>query len=63
MPIELTELTPGFAARVSGIDLREPVSAADSATVRDAIDRYGVLVLPRPVHHRRAADGFHAKLR
>jgi len=44
MPIELAELRPGFAARVSGIDLREPLSRADSESVRDAIDRYGVLV-------------------
>jgi alpha-ketoglutarate-dependent 2,4-dichlorophenoxyacetate dioxygenase len=47
MPIELTELTPGFAARVDGVDLREPISAADTASIRDAIDRFGVLVFHR----------------
>ena len=46
MPIELAELRPAFAAQVSGIDLREPLSRTDSAAVRDAIDRYGVLVFP-----------------
>jgi alpha-ketoglutarate-dependent 2,4-dichlorophenoxyacetate dioxygenase len=44
MPIEVAELTPGFAAVVSGIDLREPIGTANSEAVRDAIDRYGVLV-------------------
>jgi alpha-ketoglutarate-dependent 2,4-dichlorophenoxyacetate dioxygenase len=44
MPIDVAELTPGFAATVGGIDLREPLGTADSEAVRDAIDRYGVLV-------------------
>ena len=44
MAIELAELTPGFAATLSGLDLRKPLSAADTETVRAAIDRYGVLV-------------------
>lgn len=44
MPIEVAELSPGFAATVGGIDLRAPIGTADSEAVRDAIDRYGVLV-------------------
>ncbi|NJO34070.1 MAG: TauD/TfdA family dioxygenase [Rhodospirillales bacterium] len=47
MLIEVVELSPGFAARMSGVDLREPISTADSNAVRDAIDRYGVLVFHR----------------
>jgi alpha-ketoglutarate-dependent 2,4-dichlorophenoxyacetate dioxygenase len=44
MALEISELRPGFAATVSGIDLRGPVGQADCAAVREAIDRYGVLV-------------------
>lgn len=52
MPIEVAELNPGFAARFSGIDVHEPISTVESAAVRDAIDRYGVLVF----HRQRITD-------
>jgi alpha-ketoglutarate-dependent 2,4-dichlorophenoxyacetate dioxygenase len=52
MPIEVVELSPGFTARITGIDLREPISTVDSEAVRDAIDRYGVLVF----HGQRITD-------
>ena len=35
-----------FGARVAGIDLGAPLSAHDLAAVRDAIDRYSLLVFP-----------------
>jgi alpha-ketoglutarate-dependent 2,4-dichlorophenoxyacetate dioxygenase len=52
MPIQVTELTPGFAARFSGIDVREPISSGERSAVRDAVDRYGVLVF----HGQRISD-------
>ena len=52
MPIEVAELSTGFAARVGGIDVREPIGAVECSAVRDAIDRYGVLVF----HGQRITD-------
>ena len=52
MPIEGAELSTGFAARVGGIDVREPIGAVECSAVRDAIDRYGVLVF----HGQRITD-------
>ena len=52
MPIEVAELSPAFVARITGIDLREPIGAVESAAVRDAIDGYGVLVF----HDQRITD-------
>ena len=52
MPIELAELSPGFAARITGIDLREHIGTIDSEAVRNAIDRYGVLIF----HGQRVTD-------
>jgi alpha-ketoglutarate-dependent 2,4-dichlorophenoxyacetate dioxygenase len=43
-----TPLHPLFAVRVTGIDLREPVATADAAWLRDALDRWSVLVFPAP---------------
>lgn len=39
-------LNPLFAARVSGLDLGRGVSEADFATIRDAFERFSVLVFP-----------------
>ena len=46
MPISVVELQKGFVSRVSGLDLRQPISKADTEAVRAAIDRLGVLVIP-----------------
>ena len=46
MPISVVELQKGFVGRVSGLDLRQPISKADTEAVRAAIDRLGVLVIP-----------------
>jgi len=35
---------PGFVGEVSGIDLRQPTSAADVAAIEAGMDRFGVLV-------------------
>ena len=44
MPIDVKPLSPGFAATVTGIDLRQtPNSVAD---IEAAINRFGVLVFP-----------------
>ena len=44
--LTLEELTPGFAARATGIDLREPLDAEGRRAIEEAMDRYGVLVFP-----------------
>lgn len=46
MPIKLESVTPDFAARVTGIDLREPIADAQRKAIVAAADRYGVLVFP-----------------
>jgi alpha-ketoglutarate-dependent 2,4-dichlorophenoxyacetate dioxygenase len=46
MPLEITPLRGDFVARVTGIDLGEPVTAADRTAIVAACDRYGVLVFP-----------------
>ncbi|MCK8787661.1 TauD/TfdA family dioxygenase [Roseomonas sp. NAR14] len=42
----LTPLTPVFAARMDGFDLRRPLTAAEAAAIEAAMDRYAVLVFP-----------------
>ena len=42
----ITPLQPLFAARVSGLDLAQDLDDATFATVRDAFQRYSVLVFP-----------------
>src|SRR5258708_31860583 len=42
----ITPLQPLFAARVSGLDLAQDLDDATFATVRDAFERYSVLVFP-----------------
>jgi alpha-ketoglutarate-dependent 2,4-dichlorophenoxyacetate dioxygenase len=42
----ITPLRPLFAARISGLDLTQDLDDATFATVRDAFERYPVLVFP-----------------
>lgn len=42
--MEIRELTPGFAAEVSGIDITEPLSQDQVRELEAGMDRYGVLV-------------------
>src|SRR5690242_13034266 len=44
--LDVTPLHPMFAAKVSGLDLTNGVSDADFQSVRDAFERYSVLVFP-----------------
>ena len=44
--MEITPLHPLFAARVTGLDLRQDVEEAEFARVREAFERYSVLVFP-----------------
>jgi alpha-ketoglutarate-dependent 2,4-dichlorophenoxyacetate dioxygenase len=44
--LNITPLTPLFAARIEGVDAAQPVAAPVMAALRDALDRYAVLVLP-----------------
>ncbi|CAN5455446.1 TauD/TfdA family dioxygenase [soil metagenome] len=46
MKLTFKELTPGFAAEATGIDLREPLDAEGRRAIEDGMDRYGVLVFP-----------------
>jgi alpha-ketoglutarate-dependent taurine dioxygenase len=43
-----TTLHPRFAARVTGIDICQTLSASDPAWLRDALDHWPVLVLAAP---------------
>jgi alpha-ketoglutarate-dependent 2,4-dichlorophenoxyacetate dioxygenase len=44
MALQLTPLHPLFAAEASGVDLREPLDAAERRAIEQAMDRFGVLV-------------------
>ncbi len=44
--LNITPLNPLFAARIEGVDAALPVAAPVMAALRDALDRYAVLVLP-----------------
>ncbi|MBO9354962.1 TauD/TfdA family dioxygenase [Bordetella petrii] len=44
--LDLTPVTDGFVAEVAGIDLTQPLSAELRQGLRDALDQYGVLVIP-----------------
>ena len=46
MTISITELRPGFAAEIGGVDMRNPTNPRDVVALRDAIDRFAVLVFP-----------------
>ena len=47
--LNITPLQPLFAARIEGIDVARGIDGATMATLRDALDRYAVLVLPSQV--------------
>jgi alpha-ketoglutarate-dependent 2,4-dichlorophenoxyacetate dioxygenase len=42
--MQFTDLTPGFAGEVSGIDIMAPLTGAQVAALEAGMDRYGVLV-------------------
>ena len=44
MSISIKELTPGFVGEVSGIDITQPLTPAQAATLEAGMDRYAVLV-------------------
>ena len=44
--LSITPLHSLFAARIEGVDAAQPVAAPVMAALRDALDRYAVLVLP-----------------
>ncbi|MFM7611064.1 MAG: TauD/TfdA dioxygenase family protein, partial [Alphaproteobacteria bacterium] len=44
--LNITPLQPLFAARIEGVDAAQPVAELVMAALRDALDRYAVLVLP-----------------
>ena len=44
--LNITPLHSLFAARIEGVDAAQPVAAPVMAELRDALDRYAVLVLP-----------------
>jgi len=44
MALTLHPLTPAFAAEVSGVDLRNPLSGEDVAAIDAGMDRFAVLV-------------------
>ena len=44
MPIEVKELTPGFAAEVSGVELNRPLPGDTFAAIQEASDRFAVLI-------------------
>jgi alpha-ketoglutarate-dependent 2,4-dichlorophenoxyacetate dioxygenase len=46
MPLAVEPLNSSFVARVTGVDLREPIEAGTVAAITDAINRYAVLVFP-----------------
>src|SRR5471032_728770 len=52
MSISVTDLTPGFAGEVSGIDITQPLTRSQVAALEAGMDRYGVLVY----HDQRLTD-------
>ena len=44
--LRIAPLHPAFAARAEGLDLRQPLNAAEVAAISAAMDRYAVLVFP-----------------
>ncbi len=52
MSITITDLTPGFAGEVSGIDITQPLTRVQVAALEAGMDRYAVLVY----HDQRLSD-------
>ena len=46
MGAQFWPVTEGFAAEVGDVDLSKPLSVEDVAAIREAFDRYAVLVFP-----------------
>ena len=46
MPIEIVPLTPHIGARLSGIDVRRPLTVAEVEAIDAGMNRHAVLVLP-----------------
>ena len=46
MSLSIHSIQPSFAGKVSGIDLRTPISRTDAAAIEAGMDRLGVLVFP-----------------
>ena len=46
MAIQVTPLTPHIGGRMTGIDVRKPLSASDVAAIDAGMDKHAVLVLP-----------------
>ena len=44
MAVSIRQIHPVFAGEVSGVDLRQPLSAADAAVIDAGMDRYAVLI-------------------
>lgn len=44
--IEIRQIAPTFAAEIRGIDASRPLSTRDRKSLVDALDQYGVVVLP-----------------
>jgi hypothetical protein len=63
MPITVEPLHPVIAARVTGLDLREPQDDATIAAPQRRHQQSRRPRLPRTVHHRRTADGIQPPLR
>ena len=46
MTVNIRPLQPGFVGEVTGIDICQPISAADVAEIERGMDRYAVLTFP-----------------
>ena len=46
MAISIFPVTPGFAAEIGDVDLREPLAPADQEAIKAAFWKYAVLVFP-----------------
>jgi alpha-ketoglutarate-dependent 2,4-dichlorophenoxyacetate dioxygenase len=53
---QLRQVHPTFACEISGLDLSQPISDKDFDFIRDALHRYGVVVIPRA---NLSGDGAH----
>src|SRR5262249_37734095 len=48
MTVSVQEIHPGFVARISGVDMQQPIDAGDVAIIQNAIDHHPVLVFHVP---------------
>ena len=47
MAVTIMPVTPDFVAEIGDVDLRQPLSAADLAAIKDAFWTYAVLIFPQ----------------